>query len=756
MSNGPDNYQLFHFLNQKNRNFPNNFLIHRNLGRGISSNSVVNMFNTNNNLESSIDSDSLYNFELEENETDNNVSDFADISDVDFDIHDDVSIEEFDQESDYDGSDLVQSVTIVDDESDDNSDNESDDELEQSNNCFENEFIQYLEPNHHRGIIVTYDRDQLPSPVLSPLLSPPESLPLSLPLSLPSLESLQSPLSLPSLESLQSPLSLPSLQLDESEYDSGHEPESDGEIEPEVEPEPEVEGESEQELESDIETGSVSAGRREELEAQESYREEELSESVSSSSSEDELPNNSIQVSYQIKDLDEVQMLRDSLAKTVKAKMETDEKCQGLQIQIILLTRQLEKAKLEASEAVKTKDCLIEDRDDLMENYEMLREDTEALNESLENSRMECEELREENRALLNEKHAIIEAKEAVIESLHDQNNTYLDTCRREVEKRGVVQSQFEKANERCLIKEREINKLLGNINQNQESQSSQNKRIEDLESTVSNLKRIHNRELTSAREEYKIGVDAIRDECAQTIKDKSAEVASLREEKKIAAREAENYRLESVSMEKQSTKTMKELVTTRDQLVMARLRLEQAQKTHAKEMAVLKREVKETLHSKTEAMGRMVQDRDREIASLQKNNRDYQRELNNCRLEVTGFQKLGLQQREKISRLEKQIDHMDRMEYGLDDETDTESEHGSESEKQSLEIGGESSQLVDRDEESKEVGGVVEELCDGVEEGAGDEKTEEGGDQTEKGDDQAEEGGDRTEVEKPKKGWFW
>ena len=110
--------------------------------------------------------------------------------------------------------------------------------------------------------------------------------------------------------------------------------------------------------------------------------------------------------------------------------------------------------------------------------------------------------------------------------------------------------------------------------------------------------------------------------------------------------------------MEKQSTKTMKELVTTRDQLVMARLRLEQAQKTHMKEMAVLKREVKETLHSKTEAMGRMVQDRDREIASLQKNNRDYQRELNNCRLEVTSFQKLGLQQREKISRLEKQIDH--------------------------------------------------------------------------------------------------
>ena len=165
----------------------------------------------------------------------------------------------------------------------------------------------------------------------------------------------------------------------------------------------------------------------------------------------------------------------------------------------------------------------------------MLREDIEALNESLENSRMECEELREENHALLNERHAIIEAKEAVIESLQDQNKTYIDTCRREVEKRGVIQSQFDKANERCLIKEREINKLLGNINQNQESQSNQNKRIEDLESTVSNLKLIHNRELISAREEYKVRTSAIRDECAQTIKDKSAEVASLREEKKIA-----------------------------------------------------------------------------------------------------------------------------------------------------------------------------------------------------------------------------
>ena len=69
-------------------------------------------------------------------------------------------------------------------------------------------------------------------------------------------------------------------------------------------------------------------------------------------------------------------------------------------------------------------------------------------------------------------------------------------------------------------------------------------------------------------------------------------------------------------------------------------------------------------------------------------------------------FQKIGITTTEKISRLEKQIDHMDRVEYSLDEESDTESEHGSESEKQSLEIGGESSQLVDN-EESKSVSEV-------------------------------------------------
>ena len=110
---------------------------------------------------------------------------------------------------------------------------------------------------------------------------------------------------------------------------------------------------------------------------------------------------------------------------------------------------------------------------------------------------------------------------------------------------------------------------------------------------------------------------------------------------------------------------------------------------------------------------------------------------INNCRLEITGFQKLGLQQREKINRLEKQIDHIDRVEYGLDQESDTESEHGSDSEKQSLEIGGESSQLVDN-EESKDDAEEAEE------------------EDAEKVDAEKVDAGKGEDTEKPKKGWFW
>ena len=284
---------------------------------------------------------------------------------------------------------------------------------------------------------------------------------------------------------------------------------------------------------------------------------------------------------------DELDIIKKSLAETNRERESLADKCQGLQTQLLILHQKLEQANLDKKQACAFRDEMVEERDEMMEEKEMLIE--------------ELDDLKKER----------------------DSNSRLLE---QEIQKREVVQQQFEDADENCrinhsfLIKEKMEKKayleklhdmmsesenwetLYTQLEQDSDSEIKQlesnyeklqqesNNKIESLQLEIENLKLIHKKELDSSREGYDMKIQDLLSAQNENNHKNDIVKRELRESSRDSKREAENYRLEKDSLERLVKKQTNEIKGFRDQLFIARLRIDQAQKTHIGEMSVFKK----------------------------------------------------------------------------------------------------------------------------------------------------------------------
>ena len=413
-----------------------------------------------------------------------------------------------------------------------------------------------------------------------------------------------------------------------------------------------------------------------------------------------------------------VAMLTDSLEKVVTERDTLVDKCQGLQTQIIMLDGKLETERSEKTQALKSRDTAVMLRDESVILYDevvelrddMMEERDEALDD-LEQVTLDLKQQQDKNHNLQKQLATIREQKAMLVEEcdtlkldsddtaerhtdsikqltsnlnevsrerddLIEQLNHQIKDCHDTNQKREIVQQQFEQLYDSMRIKsvqlsqaQRENEEWESHYEELETRLSKDTQTIETLQQKNSDMERIHKSEIEGVHESYLHQLQQDKEEKKDIDLKRQTMIESLRKERQSFRSDAENYRLEKESLERLVAKQQKDLGMVRDQLRAARLRIDQGQKSHAKEMVLLKKDLAETLKAKTTAMGDIIRDRDLEIDRLTNNNESYKRELSNTRMEINSYQKLGIQQRNTITTLE---DTIDRLEYDIDDTTNT------------------------------------------------------------------------------------